>query len=245
MSTCRTPPDRSSSFQRKSTDWPGSDADHAVHTKPDTTRLRDGLRLLPDLIRCCAAWPPTPTCRAETGPPRAAAGLPARRSTSCPTSSPYSATPTTPSSSRSRCARSPAAPAYRPLERHWPGTPDGLATIRRLAGLSGNRPPVTSTVRRSSKIRARESGHRQRRLDQLLIDRCAVNSLYSQSFGSCHGSGTIARRDAEPSAADMDTFVGRLLRARHHGGTATSLITCETTDLLDESMGAEPAGLAP
>jgi uncharacterized membrane protein YkvA (DUF1232 family) len=23
------------------------------------------------------------------------------------------------------------------LERHWPGTPDGLATIRRLVGLSG------------------------------------------------------------------------------------------------------------
>ncbi|WP_185447184.1 YkvA family protein [Kribbella qitaiheensis] len=26
------------------------------------------------------------------------------------------------------------------LERHWPGTPDGLAAIRRLAGLSPDRP---------------------------------------------------------------------------------------------------------
>ena len=109
-------------------------------TKPDTVRLREGLRLLPDLIRLL---------RRLAADPEVPRGVRVRLVLLLAyLVSPIDLVPdfipvlgyaddaiivAIALRSVTRRAR-PAA-----LARHWPGTPDGLATVRRLAGLSEDR----------------------------------------------------------------------------------------------------------
>jgi uncharacterized membrane protein YkvA (DUF1232 family) len=109
-------------------------------TKPDTARLRDGLRLLPDLIRLL---------RRLAADPQLPRGVRVRLVLLLAyLLSPIDLVPDfipilgyaddaiiIAIALRSVTRRA----GTQALTRHWPGTPDGLATIRRLAGLSEDR----------------------------------------------------------------------------------------------------------
>jgi uncharacterized membrane protein YkvA (DUF1232 family) len=109
-------------------------------TKPDTARLRDGLRLLPDLIRLL---------RRLAADPQLPRGVRVRLVLLLAyLLSPIDLVPDfipilgyaddaiiIAIALRSVTRRA----GTQALTRHWRGTPDGLATIRRLAGLSEDR----------------------------------------------------------------------------------------------------------
>ena len=109
-------------------------------TKPDTVRLREGLRLLPNLIRLL---------RRLAADPELPRGIRVRLVLLLAyLVSPIDLVPDfipvlgyaddaiiVAIALRSVTRR--AGPGA--LARHWPGTPDGLATVRRLAGLSEDR----------------------------------------------------------------------------------------------------------
>jgi uncharacterized membrane protein YkvA (DUF1232 family) len=106
-------------------------------TKPDTARIRDGLRLLPDLIRLLrrlAADPELPRgARVRLALLLVYLLSPVDLVPDFIPVLGYADDAIIVAIALRSVTRRAGAQA---LERHWPGTPDGLATIRRLAGLS-------------------------------------------------------------------------------------------------------------
>ena len=106
--------------------------------RPEKAALSDALRLLPDLLRLVRRL------AADRALPRGVRirlwlllAYLAMPFDLIPDFIPSSATPTTRSSSRSslRSVMRRAGPDG--LERHWPGTPDGLRAIHRITGTVG------------------------------------------------------------------------------------------------------------
>ncbi len=132
-------------------------------TRPDDLRLRDTLRLLPDLVRLLrrlAADPALPSgVRIRLWLLLAYLALPIDIVPDFIPVIGYADDAVIVALVLRSVARRAGRDA---LQRHWPGTPDGLITIQRLAGSWGSRPTaaIPQEIRTGDRSRP---GHRPRR----------------------------------------------------------------------------------